>query len=154
MNSQKNKIKTIQKIVRKESQVSRSVDDGNIFNQGLDDSGYQNIFFNCLKNLEKMVTETFNLAKTVNKNQLKACVRYTFASLFCTAKIEHFWNKGKCFLLHFETSFRSWDNQILTFQIFQCYDVINASAWNMKKHILLNKLGSKRSLVIKFDQFM
>ena len=29
----------------------------------------------------------------------------------------------------------------------------NAQAWNMK-HILLNNLGSKRSLVMKFGQFM
>ena len=29
----------------------------------------------------------------------------------------------------------------------------NAQAWNTK-HILLNNLGSKRSLVMKFDQFM
>ena len=29
----------------------------------------------------------------------------------------------------------------------------NAQAWN-RKHTLLNNLGSKRSLVMKFDQFM
>ena len=29
----------------------------------------------------------------------------------------------------------------------------NAQAWNTK-HILLNNLGSKRSLVMKFDQFI
>ena len=29
----------------------------------------------------------------------------------------------------------------------------NVLAWNMK-HVLLNNLGSKRSQVIKFDQFM
>ena len=30
---------------------------------------------------------------------------------------------------------------------------LNAQAWNTK-HILLNNLGSKRSLVMKFTQFM
>ena len=28
------------------------------------------------------------------------------------------------FLFHFKSSFHSWDNQILTFQIFECHDVI------------------------------
>ena len=36
----------------------------------------------------------------------------------------HFTNKEKCVLFHFESYFRSWDNQILTFQIFKCHDVI------------------------------
>ena len=49
------------------------------------------------------------------RKELKGCVRYIFACLFCLSKREHLWNKGKCFLFHFESSFRSWDNQILTF---------------------------------------
>ena len=48
-------------------------------------------------------------------NNLKGCVRYIFAGLFCMYKREHFRNKEKCFLFHFESSSRSWDNQILTF---------------------------------------
>ena len=55
---------------------------------------------------------------------------------------------------NFKSSLRSWYNQILTFQIFKCHDFIKfLEAWNMK-HILLNNLRSKQSLVIKFDQFM
>ena len=47
--------------------------------------------------------------------KLKGCVRYIFASLFCMSKREHLWIKDKCFLFHLESSFRSRDNQILTF---------------------------------------
>ena len=46
------------------------------------------------------------------------------------------WNKEKCFLFHFESSFRSWDNQILTF-----HDVMTSSsaqAWNTKRVLLNN----------------
>ena len=46
---------------------------------------------------------------------LKGCARYIFASLFCMSKREHFRNKEKCFLFHFESCFHSWDNQVLTF---------------------------------------
>ena len=55
---------------------------------------------------------------------LKGCVRYIFTSLFCMSKWEDLWNKETCFVFHFENSFRSWDNQILSFQIFKCHDVI------------------------------
>ena len=55
------------------------------------------------------------------------------------------------FFFHFESSFRSLDNQILTFQIFECHDVITCLSM---KHTLLNNLGSKHSLVIKFGQYM
>lgn len=40
--------------IRRESQCSCFVDDGNIFDQGLDDLGGQS--FNCLQNLETRVT--------------------------------------------------------------------------------------------------
>ena len=63
---------------------------------------------------------------------LKGCVRYIFTSLFFISKREHLWNKEKCFLFHFESSFRSWDNQILTFQIFKCHDVIKYPSINTK----------------------
>ena len=65
---------------------------------------------------------------------LKGCVRYIFSSLFCER--QHFRNKEKWFLFHFESSFRSWNNQILTFSIFKIMTSSNAQAWNMK-HILL-----------------
>ena len=54
----------------------------------------------------------------------KRSIRYMFASLFCKFKGEHLWSEEKYFLFNFEISFRSWDNQILTFQILKCHDVI------------------------------
>ena len=63
---------------------------------------------------------------------------------------EDLWDKEKRFLFHFESSFRSSDNQILYFHMFNCHDI---NKWNVK-HILLNNLGSKHSLVMKFRQFM
>ena len=33
------------------------------------------------------------------------------------SKREHFWDEKKCYLFHFGSSFCSWDNQIMTFQI-------------------------------------
>ena len=52
------------------------------------------------------------------------CVCYIFTSLFCMSKRMHFWQKKRCLLFHFRSSFRSWDYQILTFQIFKCHDII------------------------------
>ena len=49
-----------------------------------------------------------------NFAEFKGCVRYIFASLFMS-KREHLRNKEKCFLFHFESSSRSWDNELLTF---------------------------------------
>ena len=45
----------------------------------------------------------------------KGCVRYIFARLFCMPKREHFRNREKYVLFHFESSSPSWGNQILTF---------------------------------------
>ena len=58
------------------------------------------------------------LLLNLNKEMLawyffKGCVRYIFVTLFCISKLEHLWNKEKCFLFHFERSFRFWDDQIL-----------------------------------------
>ena len=65
-----------------------------------------------------------NKAETNSEGTVKGCVRYTFASLFFVSKREHLWKKKKYFLFHFENPFRSWNNQILTFQVFKCHDVI------------------------------
>ena len=43
---------------------------------------------------------------------LKGCVCYIFASLFCMSRRQHLWNKEKCFLFHFESSFRSWGKKL------------------------------------------
>ena len=67
--------------------------------------------------------------------KLKGCVCYIFSSLVSISNREHWWNKEKCFLFHF--TFRSWCIQM---------------PWRIKclntKHILLNNLRSKHSLVI------
>ena len=54
--------------------------------------------------------------------------------LFCfiMSKREPLWNKEKCFLFHFESSFRSWDDQVLTFQIFKFHDVIKCASMKHK----------------------
>ena len=61
-------------------------------------------------------------------------VRYIFASLFFISKIEHLWNKEEYFLFHLESSFCSWDNQILTFQIFKCHDIIKCLSMKHETH--------------------
>ena len=61
--------------------------------------------------------------KVVNKT-FKVFVRYIFTSLFCMSKREDLRNKEKCFYFTSKALFGSWDNQILSFQIFKCHDVI------------------------------
>ena len=84
----------------------------------------------------------------------KCCVHYIFASSASMSNKEHFWNKGKWFLFLFESSFCSWDNQILNFQIFKCHHVIKCLSMKPGGTPSLNNLGGKHSLVIKFGQFM
>ena len=84
---------------------------------------------------------------------LQGCVCYIFASLFCISKREHLGNKEKCFLFHFESYSRSWDNQILTFYFIQIswrHQMPKHETWN----ILLSNLESKHNLVMKFGQYM
>ena len=57
-------------------------------------------------------------------NIFKGCVHYIFAGLVGMSNREHLWNKKKYFLFHFKSSFCSWDNKILNFQIFKCHDII------------------------------
>ena len=59
----------------------------------------------------------------------------------------------KSFSFHFKSSFRFWDNQILTFQIFKYHDAIKCPNMKHKTHII-NNLRSKHSLGMKFGQFM
>ena len=55
--------------------------------------------------------------------------------LFCFMfKKEHFWNKGKCFLFHFESFFSSWDNKILNFQAFIWHDIIKCLSMKYKTY--------------------
>ena len=88
---------------------------------------------------------------SVSKQSDIRCVCYIFASLCCIPKGEYLRNKEKCFLFHFESSSRSWDNQCLTFYIFKYHDVIKCPSMKLK-HILVNNLGSKHTLEMKFGQ--
>ena len=67
--------------------------------------------------------------------RLKDFVCYIFASLFYLSKWEYLWNNEKGFLFYFESSFRSGDNQVLTFQIFKCYDIIKYLSMKHETHI-------------------
>ena len=67
---------------------------------------------------------------------LKKLVILEFKGWICMPKRQHMWNKEKLFLFHFENYVHSWDNQILTFQIFKCHDVIKClmpkhETWNL-----------------------
>ena len=78
---------------------------------------------------------------------------YIFTGFFCMSKREHLWNKEKCFLFHFKSSCCSWHNQLWTYYVFHIMMSSNAKVWNTK-HMVLNNLGSKHHLLIKFGQFM
>ena len=58
----------------------------------------------------------------------KGCVCCILAILFSMFKREHFGNKKKI-SFNFKSSFRSWDCQISTFQIFKCHDVIKQNTF-------------------------
>ena len=102
---------------------------------------------------KKPFTAIKTITKKKNCHKFLGCVRYIFTSLACKSKGRHLLNKEKCFLFHFKSSFCSWGNQILTFRYSNVMASSNVQAWNTK-HILLNNLGSKHSLVMKFGQFM
>ena len=114
---------------------------------------YTSILQVVLKDHNKKTVYNSAKCKLFGLTLFKVCVHYIFASMIFMSNREHLWNKEECFLFHFESSFRFWGNQILTFQIFKCHDVSNAQTWNTR-HILLNNLGSRHSLVMKFGQFM
>ena len=61
------------------------------------------------------ICDDFSFVLTFDWAKFKGCVRYSFATLLSISKREHLRNKEKCFLFHFESSSRSWDNQTLTF---------------------------------------
>ena len=89
----------------------------------------------------------------IAKIRFKGCARYIFASLFFKSKRKHLSKQEKCFLFHFKSSFHSGENQILEFQMFRFHDIIKCRSIK-HKYILLNNLGGKHSLSMKFGQFM
>ena len=84
---------------------------------------------------------------------LKGCVHYIFTSFFVCLK-ESTWETKKN--AAYFTSKAPLVYEIINFWHFRYSNIVmssNAQAWNTK-HISLNNLGSKRSLVMKFGQFM
>ena len=67
---------------------------------------------------------TFKMKFCDNSLCLQAIEDYVRCYFFCEPKREHMWNMEKCFSFHFENSVGSWDNQLLTCQIFKWHDVI------------------------------
>ena len=81
--------------------------------------------------------------------QIKSCVRYIFSSLFFKCKRELLRNQKNCFLFHFKSSFCSWENQSLEFEILRFLDVIKHLRVKQEIHF-----GNKNTLLIKFEKFM
>lgn len=86
------------KKVAEERQSSSSIERKNVFDEGLGDSDYINIFYNCLKNLSTKDTEIFDLANTTNENQVKSTRQLenlTYAVGFIRKKFEHYKRQQK-----------------------------------------------------------
>ena len=56
---------------KKEGSSASSIDDTDVFGDGLDSANCLALLFNCLKNLEVKVKEIFDLANTTNESQIK-----------------------------------------------------------------------------------
>ena len=63
----------------------------------------------------------YNGHYTCRKVIIKGCVHYILGSLYCKSKRE----SHETHLFPFKSSFHSWDNQILTFQIFKCHQMLS-----------------------------
>ena len=86
---------------------------------------YKKLFMRIFS-IKRFITEYY-----VSSFLIKDCVRYIFANLFCMSKKEHLRKKDKCFLFHFENSFRSENNQIFTSQVFsRLYKLSERETWN------------------------
>ena len=95
--------------------------------------------------MSKFSKETSGLCNLL----LKDCVHYIFASLFFKSKREHLWNlRKKSISLQKLFSFSRKSTKILKF-----HDVIKCLSIK-KIYIILNNLGSKHSLLMKFGQFI
>ena len=82
------------------------------------------VFFEKISFIGKRFKRVFSRKGFTLQIFIKGCIRYIFAILFYMSKRENLWNKEKCFLFHFKSSLRSWDNQVLNFQVFKFHDVI------------------------------
>ena len=71
---------------------------------------------------------------------IAACEKQSKQSEFIQANNlsnTYLWNKEKCFLLHFQSSLHSWNNQILTFHVFKWHDVIKCLSMKHKIHFII-----------------
>ena len=75
------------------------------------------------------------ISTTVSRPSLKV-VSATFLLVCFVCLNESTRETRKCFLFHFESSFRSRDNQILTFQTFKSYDVIKCLSMKHETRII------------------
>ena len=96
------------------------------------------------KSSKTYIKEPWNQEKSL----VKGFITF-FASFILSFKESTCKRRKNVFLFYFESSFLSWDYQILLFQIFKCHDVIKYPSMKHETH-LLNNLGSKHSLVVKF----
>ena len=85
-----------------------------------------------------MITEGNSNVVATNFKR-KGPAHYIFACVFCQAEGEHLWNKD---IFQFESSFCSWDNQVLTFQKFKCHDVMKYPSMKHETHFT-EKLGKQ-----------
>ena len=76
--------------------------------------------------MKKLAPEINFSLKVVSATFLLVC--------FFMSKRKNLWNKEECFLFHLESSFRSSDNQIWTFQIFKCHDIIKCPSTKHETH--------------------
>ena len=95
----------------------------------------------CIKNL-----------KLFSEGSLKvASATFLLVCFVCLKKITCETRKN-VFLFYYERSFRSW-GKYFVFRYSTVMTSSNVQTWNTK-HILLNNLGSKQSLLMKYGQFM
>ena len=92
-------------------------------------NAYKNIY-----NIEQILSNEVSTKLMYLWIEALKVVSATFLLVCFLSKREHLWNKEECFLFHLESSFCSWDNQILTFQIFKCHDVIKCPNMKHKTH--------------------
>ena len=70
------------------------------------------------------------------KSSLKVVSAAFVLVCFACLKERTYEARKNVFLFHFKSSFRSWDNQILNFQIFKCYDVIKYLSMKHETHFI------------------
>ena len=65
--------------------------------------------FGCLSLMPIMCLDFKNIVKNITNIVWDKSSQNLAKYLFCKSEGEHCWNKEKCFLFHFKSSFCSWD---------------------------------------------